>query len=288
MNKTNTFQKKLNEVRKKFLEGIGVPEPTEFKADPFQLRAVDSVMSGSDTLVVAPTGTGKTFIAVEGIKKTLAKGEKAIYTTPLKALSNTKYAEFKALFEPEYSVGLLTGDRKIDGDSQVVVATTEIYRNDLYNYGGIYSLVILDEFHYVSDPQRGPVWEESIILSPKTANLLMLSASISNHAEIAQWISEVRDKNVNVVRETERKVPLKLGFLNPKLGVVPLEDEKSKELEVHSYVKDFYTNFKKDYGNKGRRYGKGRGSDKGRSDNRGPRKNSPGKNSSTKKRGPKS
>jgi len=275
MNKTNTFQKKLNQVRKKFLEGIGVPEPTEFKADPFQLKAVDSVMSGSDTLVVAPTGTGKTFIAVEGIKKTLEKGEKAIYTTPLKALSNTKYAEFKALFEPKYSVGLLTGDRKIDGDSQVVVATTEIYRNDLYNYGGIYSLVILDEFHYVSDPQRGPVWEESIILSPKTANLLMLSASISNHAEIAQWISEVRDKNVNVVRETERKVPLKLGFLHPRLGVVPLEDKKSKELEVHSYVKDFYTNFKRDYGNKGRRYGKNRGKNSGKrgSDTRGSAKN---------------
>ena len=142
MKKDNPFIKKLNQVRERFLDGIGVPEPTEFKADPFQLRAVDSILSGSDTLVVAPTGTGKTFIAVEGIKKTLEKGEKAIYTTPLKALSNTKYAEFKALFEPEYSVGLLTGDRKIDGDANVVVATTEIYRNDLYNYGGVYSCLL--------------------------------------------------------------------------------------------------------------------------------------------------
>ena len=238
MKKKTPFSKKLDEVRQRFLEGIGVPKPTEFKADPFQLRAIDSILSGSDTLVVAPTGTGKTFIAVEGIKKTLEKGEKAIYTTPLKALSNTKYAEFKALFEPKYSVGLLTGDRKIDGDSDVVVATTEIYRNDLYNYGGVYSLVILDELHYLADPQRGPVWEESIILSPKTANLLMLSASISNHAEIAKWISVVREKNVNVVSETERKVPLRMGFLNPRLGIVPLE---GRDGEVGGYVKDFYS-----------------------------------------------
>ncbi len=268
MKKKNPFIEKLERVRERFLDGIGVPEPTEFEADPFQLRAIDSILSGSDTLVVAPTGTGKTFIAVEGIKKTLEKGEKAIYTTPLKALSNTKYAEFKALFEPEFSVGLLTGDRKIDGDSDVVVATTEIYRNDLYNYGGVYSLVILDELHYLADPQRGPVWEESIILSPKKANLLMLSASISNHADIAKWISDVREKNVNVVSETERKVPLRMGFLNPRLGIVPLE---GRDGEVGGYVKDFYSarnNFgkpKNDRRGRGKRGGEDRGRGRRRS-----------------------
>ena len=232
----NPFQEKLSRVRKEFLEGIGVPKPTEFKPDAFQLRAVESVLSGNDTLVVAPTGTGKTFIAVEGIKKTLEKGQRAVYTTPLKALSNTKYAEFKALFEPKYSVGLLTGDRKIDGDAKVVVATTEIYRNDLYNYGDSYSLVVLDELHYLADPQRGPVWEESIILSPKSTNLLMLSASISNHDEIADWISSVRDKHVEVVKETERKVPLRLGFLNPRLGIVPLANRAQDEISGLSLI----------------------------------------------------
>lgn len=233
----NFKKEKVDQARSKFLDGIGVPEIAEFSADPFQLRAVESVLSGADTLVVAPTGTGKTFIAIEGIKRVIKQGQRAVYTTPLKALSNTKYTEFKALFEPEYSVGLLTGDRKIEGDASIVVATTEIYRNDLYNYGEIYSLVILDELHYLADPQRGPVWEESIILSPKSANLLMLSASISNAEEIAQWIAEVRGKKVNVISETQRKVPLRLGFLHPELGVVPLEGGDG---DVSAYVSDFY------------------------------------------------
>lgn len=233
----NFHKEKLDKVRAKFLDGIGVPEPAEFHADPFQLRAVESILSGADTLVVAPTGTGKTFIAIEGIKRVVKQGLRAVYTTPLKALSNTKYAEFKALFEPEYSVGLLTGDRKIEGDANIVVATTEIYRNDLYNYGELYSLVILDELHYLADPQRGPVWEESIILSPKSATLLMLSASISNSDEISRWIEEVRGKKVNVISETQRKVPLRLGFLHPELGVVPLEGQDG---EVTSHVADFY------------------------------------------------
>ena len=229
--------KNLDKDRAKFLNGIGVPEPAEFYADPFQLRAVESVLSGYDTLVVAPTGTGKTFIAVEGIKRAVKLGKRAVYTTPLKALSNTKYAEFKALFEPEHTVGLLTGDRKIEGDASIVVATTEIYRNDLYNYGDTYSLVVLDELHYLADRQRGPVWEESIILSPKSATLLMLSASISNPEEIASWIEDVRGKKVNIILETERKVPLRLGFLHPELGVVPLEGADG---QVNDYVSGFY------------------------------------------------
>lgn len=230
-------QRNLDKIRSKFLEGIGVPEAAVFSADPFQLRAVESVLSGHDTLVVAPTGTGKTFIAVEGIKRAVKLGKRAVYTTPLKALSNTKYTEFKTLFEPDHTVGLLTGDRKIEGDASIVVATTEIYRNDLYNYGDSYSLVVLDELHYLADLQRGPVWEESIILSPKSATLLMLSASISNPEEIASWIEDVRGKKVNIIMETERKVPLRLGFLHPELGVVPLEGDDG---EVSGYVTEFY------------------------------------------------
>ena len=183
---------------------------------------------GDDTLVIAPTGTGKTYIAVEAIKETLAAGKRAIYTAPLKALSNTKYVEFKHLLEPQYRVGLLTGDRKIDTDGELVIATTEIYRNELYSARESYALVVLDELHYLADPQRGPVWEESIILSPRSSVLLMLSASISNPQEIANWIEEVRGRAVRVVLEYRRPVELRLGFLHPELGVLPLADDDGK------------------------------------------------------------
>ncbi len=214
----------LDEARKRFLQGIGVPEPKPFVADEFQKEAISSVVEGNDTLVVAPTGAGKTYIAMEAISATLNLGLKAVYTTPLKALSNTKFTELKAKFQPNHKVGLLTGDRKIEGDADVVVATTEIYRNELYRSHERYSLVILDEVHFISDPQRGPVWEESIILTPSSTTLLMLSASISNSEEIAEWLSSVRGKACRVVSKKDRPVELRYGFLHPDFGAIPLSD----------------------------------------------------------------
>lgn len=216
----------ISEAREKFLSGIGVPEKGEFHVDPFQREAIDNLINGIDTLVVAPTGSGKTYIAIEAMRSLLARGKRAIYTTPLKALSNTKYSEFQHTFGPKNSVGLLTGDRKIEGDSDVVIATTEIYRNELYRGDVRYSLVILDEVHYIADPQRGPVWEESIILTPSESTLLMLSASISNAEEIAAWIEEVRNKECRIVIKRDRPVELRYGFLHPRFGVIPLSDEK--------------------------------------------------------------
>ncbi len=218
--------KAIQEARERFLSGIGVPGKGEFQVDSFQREAIDNLVQGIDTLVVAPTGSGKTYIAIETMKTLLAQGKRAIYTTPLKALSNTKYSEFQYTFGPTHSVGLLTGDRKIEGDSDVVIATTEIYRNELYRGDVRYSLVILDEVHYIADPQRGPVWEESIILTPSESTLLMLSASISNAEEIAAWIEEVRNKECRIVMKRERPVELRYGFLHPRFGVIPLSDEK--------------------------------------------------------------
>lgn len=216
----------ISEAREKFLSGIGVPERGEFYVDGFQREAIDNLINGIDTLVVAPTGSGKTYIAIEAMRTLLARKKRAIYTTPLKALSNTKYSEFQHIFGPDHSVGLLTGDRKIEGDSDVVIATTEIYRNELYRGDVRYSLVILDEVHYIADPQRGPVWEESIILTPSESTLLMLSASISNAEEIAAWIEEVRNKECRIVMKRERPVELRYGFLHPRFGVIPLSDDK--------------------------------------------------------------
>lgn len=229
--------KTIDESRKKLFEGIRVPEKTKFVVDPFQQEAIDNVIEGYDTLVVAPTGSGKTYIAFESISAILNLKLRAIYTTPLKALSNTKFNELKHRFMPEFSVGLLTGDRKIDVESKVVVATTEIYRNELYRADERYSLVILDEVHFISDPQRGPVWEESIILTPSSSTLLMLSASISNAEEIAAWIEEVRGKPCRIVYKTERPVELRYAFLHPEYGVIPLRDSKGR---ISKVVSDFY------------------------------------------------
>ena len=227
----------LERARAEFLRGIGVPEKAEFIVDTFQQEAISSVVNGTDTLVVAPTGAGKTFIALESIRASLELGLRAVYTTPLKALSNTKYTELKRIFEPRYKVGLLTGDRKIDSNAQVVIATTEIYRNELYKAPERYSLVVLDEVHFIADQQRGCVWEESIILTPSTTTLLMLSASISNYREIAEWIEGVRGKACSVVLKKERPVELRYGFLHPEYGVIPLSDDRG---HVFHEVQHFY------------------------------------------------
>ncbi|MCB0332572.1 MAG: DEAD/DEAH box helicase [Bdellovibrionales bacterium] len=231
-----THRNRIAKYRNTFLSGLGAPEQGEFVVDAFQKNAIDSAVSGHDTLVVAPTGAGKTFIAIEAIRAYLDMGLKSVYTTPLKALSNTKYNDLKRIFEPAHSVGLLTGDRKIETDADVVIATTEIYRNELYSGTERYSLVVLDEVHFIADPQRGAVWEESIILTPKDASLLMLSASISNAAEIASWLSAIREKPCTIISETVRPVELRLGFLHPEYGVIPLRNEKGSILkEVTEY-----------------------------------------------------
>lgn len=232
-----THRHPLAQERAALLDGLGTPQKAEFVPDPFQLEAVDSVAQFHDTLVVAPTGAGKTYIAMEAISAFLGLNSRAVYTTPLKALSNTKYVELKSRFQPKYKVGILTGDRKIDGDADVVVATTEIYRNELYRGSDRHALVVLDEVHFIGDPQRGPVWEESIILTPQASTLLMLSASISNAEEIAAWLQDVRGKPCNIVRATKRPVELRYGFLHPYHGVIPLRDKQNR---VHREILTFY------------------------------------------------
>ncbi len=228
---------RISNEKKEFLEGIGVPKDTKFVIDDFQKEAIESVVMGNDTLVVAPTGSGKTYIALEAIKANAEQGGRSIYTTPLKALSNTKYNDFKKRFEPQFKVGILTGDRKIDTDANILIATTEIYRNELYKIDERYSLVVFDEVHYIADPQRGAVWEESIILSSKEAALLMLSASISNAEEIAAWLKEVRGKDCHIVYKYDRPVELRYGFLHPDFGPIPLND---KHGNVCKDVLDYY------------------------------------------------
>ena len=217
---------------KRLLEGIGTPSAEPFKPDPFQLEAL-AALEFEDVLVTAPTGSGKTWIAREEIRRLLDAGRRAWYTTPLKALTNSKYQEFMDEFGPD-RVGILTGDRKDNTDAQLIVGTTEIYRNQLFDSlrGGSdvdADLVVLDEAHYFSDPDRGHVWEEAIILTPPRIRLLLLSATIGNANDFAAWIEEVRGVRCGVVtRPGARPVPLRAAMLLPDQRLLPLLGESGK------------------------------------------------------------
>ncbi len=227
----------------KLLSGIGTPEPAPFKPDEFQLEALEAI-ENEDVLVTAPTGSGKTWIAREEIRRLLEQGKKAWYTTPLKALTNSKYIEFQAEFGEE-NVGILTGDRKEKANAPLIVGTTEIYRNQLFDALRTgedvkTDFVILDEAHYLADEERGHVWEEAIILTPPRIRLLLLSATIGNAGEFAGWISEVRGVNVRVVaRPGARPVELRAAYLSSELQLMPLlGDDKKLNPEVERLTKE--------------------------------------------------
>jgi ATP-dependent RNA helicase HelY len=210
---------------KRLLEGIGTPRPAPFKPDPFQLDAL-ALLEYEDVLVTAPTGSGKTWIAREEIRRLLENGRRAWYTSPLKALTNSKYQEFIDEFGAD-NVGILTGDRKENSDAPLIVGTTEIYRNQLFESlrGGSEvsaDLVVLDEAHYLADEDRGHVWEEAIILTPPRIRLLLLSATIGNAHEFALWLEEVRGVRCGVITgPPKRPVPLRSAVLLPDRRLVP-------------------------------------------------------------------
>src|SRR5256886_9127037 len=214
------------------LEGIGTPRPAPIKPDPFQVEALRSLQF-EDVLVTAPTGSGKTWIAREEIRRLLNLGQRAWYTTPLKALTNSKYAEFSDEFGAA-RVGILTGDRKENSGAPLIVGTTEIYRNQLFDAlrGGEQvqaDLVVLDEAHFLGDEDRGHVWEEAIILTPPRIRLLLLSATIGNAGEFASWIEEVRGVRCGVVtRPGARPVPLRAAMLLPDQRLIPLLNEAGR------------------------------------------------------------
>ena len=217
---------------KRLLEGIGTPRPAPFKPDPFQIEAL-AALEYEDVLVTAPTGSGKTWIAREEIRRLLENGRRAWYTSPLKALTNSKYQEFIDEFGPE-RVGILTGDRKENSDAPLIVGTTEIYRNLLFDSlrGGsevTADLVVLDEAHYLADEDRGHVWEEAIILTPPRIRLLLLSATVGNAHEFALWLEEVRGVRCGVITgPVKRPVPLRSAVLLPDKRLLPLLNDAGK------------------------------------------------------------
>lgn len=224
-----------------------------YKLDDFQEQAMAYLDENKSVVVTAPTGSGKTLIGEYAIYRALLEGKRVFYTTPLKALSNQKFRDFQEKFGqtllPEINtyaeIGLITGDVSINPSAPVIVMTTEIFRNMLYStpIGEVgtsvrdVQTVVLDECHYISDPGRGTVWEESIIYCPPHIQLVALSATIGNPQELCRWINNVREANFQqgtiseckLVNSDFRPVPLKFYFSHSR-GLYPLFNEKNHKL----------------------------------------------------------
>ncbi len=239
-NKKDLYEKpRLDPQLRPVFRQIGVPEFTPFKPDLFQQEAL-GLIKDFDVLVSAPTGSGKTWIASQAIHSYLTQNLRVWYASPLKALSNSIYQQFCHEFGPS-ACGILTGDRKENLDAPVIVGTTEILRNQLYDamHEGTdirSDLVILDEAHYLSDPDRGVVWEEVLIYLPSRVRLLLLSATVSNAEEVCAWLKKIRETPNRVVRMQERPVPLEMLFLFPDGLIVPLGGKKGLNARVKKFL----------------------------------------------------
>ena len=237
-----------------------------FELDDFQKEACEIIDNGESVVVCAPTGAGKTVIAQHAINNALKQGCRIFYTTPLKALSNQKFYDFCEQYGAD-KVGLLTGDTSINRGAQIVIMTTEVFRNMLYgtNFGAVADnlkdvrYVVLDEVHYMNDEQRGTVWEESIIYCPTNIQIIALSATVANCDELTNWINTVHSKT-KLVNTDFRPVPLRFfyfdssqpykllplltpdGKLNNKIKPEKPQWARGKDRRKKTYVKQIIQN----------------------------------------------
>lgn len=237
-----------------------------FELDDFQKEACEVIDNGESVVVCAPTGAGKTVIAQHAIHRALEQGCRIFYTTPLKALSNQKFYDFGEKYGYD-KVGLLTGDTSINRGAQVVIMTTEVFRNMLYgtNFGAVADnlkdvrYVVLDEVHYMNDEQRGTVWEESIIYCPTNIQIIALSATVANCDELTNWINTVHSRT-KLVNTDFRPIPLRFyyfdssqpfkllplltpeGKLNKKIRPERPQWAKGKDKRKKTYVKQIIQN----------------------------------------------
>lgn len=237
-----------------------------FELDDFQKEACEIIDNGESVVVCAPTGAGKTVIAQHAINNALKQGCRIFYTTPLKALSNQKFYDFCEQYGAD-KVGLLTGDTSINRGAQIVIMTTEVFRNMLYgtNFGAVADnlkdvrYVVLDEVHYMNDEQRGTVWEESIVYCPTNIQIIALSATVANCDELTNWINTVHSKT-KLVNTDFRPVPLRFfyfdssqpykllplltpdGKLNNKIKPEKPQWARGKDKRKKTYVKQIIQN----------------------------------------------
>ena len=209
-----------------------------FKLDNFQEAGCYAIEKNENVLICAHTGSGKTVLAIYGIGWCLRNNKRAIYTSPTKSLSNQKYFEFVNDFGTQTTIGIMTGDIKINADAQIIVMTTEILRNLLYkdkNLDGLnikplidfdeVGVIIMDEVHYINDPDRGKVWEEVLLMSRKETTLIMLSATLNKPEEFSSWIGNIKEKPINLIKTSHRVVPLKHYYFKD----FQYEDEEGKK-----------------------------------------------------------
>ncbi|CAA7047412.1 unnamed protein product [Microthlaspi erraticum] len=212
-------------------QGDNKPPAKEFPftLDSFQSEAIKCLDNGESVMVSAHTSAGKTVVASYAIAMSLKENQRVIYTSPIKALSNQKYRDFKQEFS---DVGLMTGDVTIDPNSSVLVMTTEILRSMQYKGSEIMrevAWIIFDEVHYMRDSERGVVWEESIVMAPKNSRFVFLSATVPNAKEFADWVAKVHQQPCHIVYTDYRPTPLQhYVFPAGGNGLYLVVDEKAK------------------------------------------------------------
>ncbi|KAH9178867.1 antiviral helicase [Lactarius sanguifluus] len=201
----------INKPMKKFHTLIpNLARQYPFELDTFQKEAVYHLELGDSVFVAAHTSAGKTVVAEYAIALAEKHMTRAIYTSPIKALSNQKFRDFKQTFSSN-SVGILTGDVQINPEANCLIMTTEILRSMLYKGADLIrdvEFVIFDEVHYVNDSERGVVWEEVIIMLPDHINIILLSATVPNAQEFAEWVGRTKKKDIYVIYTSKRPVPL--------------------------------------------------------------------------------
>jgi superfamily II RNA helicase len=205
------------------------PHPYTFPLDPFQAYAFQAIAAEENVLVCAKTGSGKTLVGEYQIHHSLQKGKRVFYTTPIKSLTNQKYHDLKTLF-PDATVGIMTGDIKFCPHAQLIVMTTEILRNLLYKQGTVtenlgltaslsledLDAVIFDECHYMNDPDRGKVWEETMMYLEPEIRLVLLSATLDQPERIASWLGDIKRHPIHLIQTFYRIVPLTHYVLDRK------------------------------------------------------------------------
>lgn len=231
-------------------------EETEFELDSFQKHARRHINNNEHVLITAHTGSGKTKGAEFAIEKALREGKRVIYASPLIALSNQKFSDFKKKYGDDM-IGLLTGENKINPDAPCLIMTTEIYRNQvmmsniakhmqstlyrpLFDLEGL-DCIIFDEVHYMSDDDRGYVWEESLMLTPKGVTIVMLSATISYPEYFTEWLGRERQEHVYLIPTTHRVVPLKHYVFNDETEqLIPISETGHDHIQNYSTIEEIF------------------------------------------------